>query len=65
MPGDNNMKRIRDDRIDVMRGIAILLVVLQHSIGSSNIVGKSILSFHMPLFFVISGYLAKPLGGGV
>lgn len=58
------MKRIRDDRIDVMRGIAILLVVLQHSIGSSNIVGKSILAFHMPLFFVISGYLAKPLGGG-
>lgn len=58
------MQRIRDNRIDVMRGIAIILVVLQHSIGPSNILGKCILAFHMPLFFMISGYLAKPLGGG-
>lgn len=46
--------------IDVMRGIAILLVVLGHSIGSlANPLNRFILSFHMPLFFFISGLVAK------
>ena len=46
--------------IDVARGIAILLVVLGHCIGNLNAPGnKFILSFHMPLFFFISGLCAK------
>ena len=50
----------RDNRIDVLRGMAILLVVLEHALGSSLVeVQDVILAFHMPLFFMISGYLAK------
>lgn len=46
--------------IDTARGIAILLVVLGHCIGNStDPVNKVILSFHMPLFFFISGLCAK------
>ena len=45
--------------IDATRGIAILLVMLGHCIGSLDDPGnKVILSFHMPLFFFISGLCA-------
>lgn len=51
---------MRNKKIDVMRGIAIILVVLGHSIGNiENNFNKCILSFHMPLFFIISGLVAK------
>lgn len=46
--------------IDAARGIAILLVVLGHCIGNlTDPVNKVILSFHMPLFFFLSGMCAK------
>lgn len=52
----------RDKRMDVMRGIAITLVVLEHALGNSLVsVQNIILSFHMPLFFMISGIFAKNL----
>lgn len=59
----------RIEYIDIMRGIAILLVVFEHCIGSmSNTTAAIVLSFHMPLFFFISGCCVKPLtsvvGGG-
>lgn len=49
--------------IDNLKGIAILLVVLGHCIQElvpnydDNVFFKAIYSFHMPLFFIISGYL--------
>lgn len=44
--------------IDVMRGIGILFVMLGHSIViMDNPINRTILSFHMPLFFFISGIL--------
>ncbi len=42
--------------IDMVRGGAILLVVIGHS-GCPSLIYNFIYSFHMPLFFVISGYL--------
>ena len=42
--------------IDCMKGIGILLVVLGH-IYKDNYMGQWIYSFHMPLFFILSGYL--------
>lgn len=55
--------------IDVLKGIGIILVVLQHCIGLSGESGVStfvsvwILSFHMPLFFYVSGLVYKAKSG--
>ena len=47
---------------DEARGIAILLVVIGHCIGSlHNPMNQAILSFHMPLFFQISLICERPL----
>lgn len=64
------MEKKRNDYIDYVKGIAIILVVIGHSVqyGSgkdylesaaffSNPIFKFIYSFHMPLFMAISGYL--------
>lgn len=49
----------RNKQVDIIRGGAILLVVLEHALGTSdNFLAKIILSFHMPVFFILSGYLA-------
>lgn len=48
------MKRIH--YLDVARGIAILLVVLGHCYNE-NYIRTWIYSFHMPLFFIMSGML--------
>lgn len=45
--------------IDAMRGIGILLVVMGHVTRNSSIYAF-IYSFHMPLFFAVSGFLFKP-----
>lgn len=45
---------------DIARGIAMILVVLSHCVGVGMMgVNKTILCFHMPLFFFISGLFAK------
>lgn len=48
----------RQTWIDFLKGIGILLVVAGHSSINSNI-KTLIYFFHMPLFFIISGYLEK------
>lgn len=53
-------KKDRDAMIDVLRGIAIILVVLGHA-GINGHAWHVIYSFHMPLFFFISGCFFKPL----
>ncbi len=59
----------RDLAVDALRGFSILLVVLGHSIANATnllvapasssflIVSKFLYTFHMPLFFLISGYV--------
>ena len=42
--------------IDIIKGIGIFLVVLGH-VYRGNIIQNWIYSFHMPLFFIISGWL--------
>lgn len=44
--------------IDIARGIGILLVILGH-FGGLGIIETFIYSFHLPLFFFLSGYLSK------
>ena len=46
----------RIDWIDAAKGIGILLVIIGHS-GINVFLEKWIYSFHLPLFFILSGYL--------
>ncbi len=52
----------RIEYIDIARGIGILLVVMGHNDFSliSPFVYQVIYSFHMPLFFFLSGYFLDP-----
>ncbi|HNQ95070.1 MAG TPA: acyltransferase family protein, partial [Anaerolineales bacterium] len=51
----------RIEYIDIARGIGILLVVLAHNdFGFISQYGYQVIySFHMPLFFLLSGYFIK------
>lgn len=62
----NIMKKQRNESIDILKGIAIFLVVVGHVIqyssqGAFNFFSNKLFSFiytfHMPLFMLISGYL--------
>lgn len=52
------MERNRINYIDYAKGLAILCVLLGH-MEISPILKHSIYSFHMPLFFILSGYFLK------
>lgn len=53
MESDNN----RNLYWDIMRGIAMLLVVLGHaSLAKESLLNRAIYAFHMPLFMIISGF---------
>lgn len=47
----------RRSDIDTIRGFGIILVVLGHTHGLPEPLFRLIYSFHMPLFFILSGYL--------
>ena len=49
----------RNHTIDILKGIAITLVVFGH-ITHIDILHDYIWSFHMPIFFIISGFLFQP-----
>ena len=49
----NEKKRIA--YLDIAKGIGILLVMLGHIVPSSMWIHTAIYSFHMPLFFILSG----------
>ena len=50
-----NDKNKRNEVFDLVRGIAIILVVIGHS-GCPNYLRNLIYLFHMPIFYFISGY---------
>lgn len=51
-------KRVRLDWVDVAKGIAILLMVIGHEVQNQHI-HAFIFSFHMPLFFILSGFTSR------
>lgn len=51
------MEKQRKAYLDIAKGIGILLVVLGHSGIHSDYLIRAIYSFHMPFFFIVSGYL--------
>lgn len=56
------MKSERLDYTDVAKGIGIFLVVLGHASLKNAYITSYIYTFHMPLFFVISGLLLHHTG---
>lgn len=53
-------RKNRIDWIDVAKGIAILLVIIGHTLKMGAFLRNIIFSFHMPLFFILSGYTYTP-----
>ena len=51
---------MRNPIFDIMKGFGILLVIAGHMRGVNAYLYQFIFSFHMPLFFVLSGYFYKP-----
>lgn len=47
----------RNESIDILKGIGIILVLVAHSLG--GIISKFAYTFHMPLFFIIVGLFIK------
>ncbi len=50
----------RIDWLDIAKGIAIICTIIGHSV-EKNKIGVFIFSFHMPLFFILSGYTLKKI----
>ena len=62
----NGKATSRIEYIDIAKGVGILLVVFGHIVWGGNyempyaqVISNSIYSFHMPLFFIISGLCIK------
>lgn len=45
----------RNSSVDIIKGIGIILVIMGH-ISENLFINRLIYSFHMPLFFILSGY---------
>ena len=56
---ENIVKKNRIECIDIAKGITILLVVIGHVSSLPIVINKIIYSFHMPLFFILSGYFFR------
>lgn len=59
----------REAWLDAAKGVGILFVVLAHTAGAGPgawdaIFAHGVLLFHMPLFFIISGYVYRPTARG-
>ncbi len=46
--------------IDIAKGIAIILVIIGHTLDKLSYARHIIFSFHMPLFFILAGYTMRP-----
>lgn len=51
-----NIKKERLDYIDIARGLVIILMLIGHANAPTPLV-KAIFGFHMPFFFILSGFL--------
>lgn len=49
----------RNNTLDMLKGIGIFLVVLGHATFVNNKIITYIFSFHLPLFFIVSGILMR------
>lgn len=59
---DNTKAKSRVDSIDILRAVGIIIMVMGH-VGFGGVFDRYIHSFHMPVFFLISGYLFASKSG--
>lgn len=52
-------KQKRLEWVDIAKGIAILLMVIGHELPMTSLIRMVIFSFHMPLFFILSGFTSR------
>ncbi len=55
----SDTRRRRIEWIDAAKGLAIILVIVGHTVESGTFARNIIFSFHIPLFFILSGYTFK------
>ena len=60
MSAEMRMTRSRDEFLDVCKGIGILCVYYGHTVLWGTLPSCAVFSFHMALFFLVSGMLFKP-----
>lgn len=53
----NKQTNKRIETVDIAKGIGIILVILGHLVSADSKTSTIIFSFHMPLFYIMSGYL--------
>ena len=58
MVNQSTKTTLRDPSFDILKGLGILLMIMGH-VGFGELFSKYIHAFHMPLFFLISGYFYK------
>ena len=49
----------RDESIDILKGFGIVFMIIAHTFGPNNCLWDAIYTFHMPLFFITTGFLYK------
>lgn len=49
----------RNSSVDIAKSIAIILMVVGHAPNLNEVLRNFIYSFHMPLFFILSGYFYR------
>ncbi len=49
----------RDESIDILKGFGIVFMIIAHTFGPKNCLWDAIYTFHMPLFFITTGFLYK------
>lgn len=54
------MSSKRLDWIDIAKGIAIILVIVGHTVPNPSPLRHAVFSFHMPVFFFLAGYTFRP-----
>ena len=59
MEKEIKLEKKRIDYFDIAKGIGIILMILGHMSLQNEYLKNFIYSFHMPLFFIISGYFFK------
>lgn len=50
----------RETALDVAKGIGIIFIVLSHTTEDGESIRNFLFAFHVPLFFILSGYFFKP-----